>query len=121
MKHETTSKNEKPSVEQASENNKPLDLAFIGGALFVHLVKSKKQKAKIFAISMQDIEYQLNKETKPPTNPKTVILAEYHDFPDVFSKDISDTLRPHGKYDHKIKLLKDKKLSNLRHSAFQGM
>ena len=109
--------NEKPSVEQAGENNKPLDLALIGGAPFIHLARSKKQRAEIFAISMRDIEYQLNNGIKPPTNPKTVIPAEYHDFLDVFSKDISDTLRPYGKYDHKIELLKDKDLGNLGHSA----
>ena len=51
VKDETNSKNEKPSVEQA-DNDKSLDLAFIGGAPFMHLAKSKKQKAEIFAISM---------------------------------------------------------------------
>ena len=109
---------EKPSVEQA---NRPLDLVLIGGAPFMHLAKSKKQKAEIFAISMRDIEYQLNKGTKPLTDPKTVVPEEYHDFFDVFSKDISDTLRPYGKYDHKIELLKDKELSDLGHSALRGM
>ena len=84
----------------------------------MHLVK---KKAEIFAISMRDIKYQLNKTTKPPTNLKTVVLEEYHDFLDVFSKDISDTLRPYGKYDHKIELLKDKQLSNLGHSTLWGM
>ena len=39
----------------------------------------------------------------------------------MFSKDISDTLRPYGKYDHKIELLKDKELSDLGHSALRGM
>ena len=111
----------KPSVERASKNDKPLNLAFIGGALSMHLAKSKKQKAKISAILMRDIEYQLNKTTKSLTNPKTVISEEYHDFLDVFSKDISDTLRPYGKYDHRIELLKDKDLGNLGHSAFRGM
>ena len=116
-KGEAKVEDKKPSVEQA--DSKPLDLAFIGKAPFVHLVKSKKQKAEIFAISMQDIKYQLNKKTKPPTNPKTVVPVEYHDFLDVFLKDISDTLRPYGKYNHKIELLKDKNLANdLGHSAF---
>ena len=114
-------KNEKTTVERASENDKPLNLAFIGGAPFMHLAKSKKQKAKISAISMPDIEYQLNKATKPLTNPKTVVPEKYHDFLDVFSKDISDTLRPYRKYDHKIELLKDKDLSDLGHSALRGM
>ena len=117
-KDKTNSKNKKPSVEQA---NKPLNLAFIDVALFMHLARLKKQKAEIFAISMQDIEYQLNKETKLPTDPKTVVPEEYHDFLDVFSKDISDTLRLYGKYNHKIKLLKDKELSDLGHSALRIM
>ena len=108
IKKETEEKRQ--SVEQA---DKSLDLTFIGGAPFMHLAK---EKAEIFAISMRDIEYQLNKETKPLTDPKTVVLAEYHDFLDVFSKEVSDTLRPYGKYDHKIELLKDKQLSNLGHS-----
>ena len=58
VKDETNLKNEKPSVEQA-DNNKPLDLAFIGGAPFFCLAKSKKPKhrAEIFAILMRDIEY----------------------------------------------------------------
>ena len=116
-------KSEKPSVERAGENDKPLDLALIGGAPFFHLAKSKKpkQRAEIFAISMRDIEYQLNKGTKPPTDPRTVVPAEYHDFLDVFSKDISDTLRPYGKYDHRIEFLKDKDLGDLGHSALRGM
>ena len=118
VKDEKNSKNEKPSVEQA-DNDKLLDLAFIGGASFMHPAKSKKQKAEIFAISMQDIEYQLNKGTKPPTNPKTVVSVEYHNFIDVFSKEASNTLSPHTKFDHKIKLLKD--AGELGHSAFWEM
>ena len=121
-KDESKVEDKKPSVEPANKTNKPLDLALIGGAPFMHLAKSKKQKAEIFAISMRDIEYQLNKTTEPVTNPKTVVLAEYHDFLDVFSKEVSDTLRLYGKYDHKIELLKDKDLaSNLGHSALRGM
>ena len=47
------------SVKSADEADKPLDLAFIGGAPFLRLAKSKKPKhrAEIFAISMRDIEY----------------------------------------------------------------
>ena len=118
-KSETKIENKKTSVEQASENDKPLDLAFIGGAPFMHLAKSKKQKAKISAISMRDIEYQLNKVTKPLTNPKAVVPAEYHDFIDVFLKEASDTFSPHTKFDHKIELLKD--AGELGHSALRGM
>ena len=121
-KYEAKVEDRKTSVDQP-KSDKPLDLAFVGGAPFIRLAKSKKLKhrAEIFAISMRDIKYQLNKGTKPPTNPKTVVPAEYHDFFDVFLKDISDTLRPYGKYDHKIELLKDKELSDLGHSALRGM
>ena len=112
-------KDNKPSVEQANRSNKPLDLAFIGRAPFMHL--AKKQKAEVFVISMRDIKYQLNKTTKPLTDPKTVVPPEYHDFLDVFSKNVSDTLRPYRKYNHKIELLKNKKLSDLGHSALRGM
>ena len=66
---------------------------------------------------MRDIKYQLNKETKPPIDLKTVVFTKYHDYLDVFLKDVSDTLRPYGKYDHKIELLKNATPSNLGHSA----
>ena len=120
-KDEAKVEDKKPNVEQA--DSKPLNLAFIGEAPFMRLAKSKKreQRAEIFAILMRDIKYQLNKTTKPPTDPKTVVPAEYHDFLDVFSKDISDTLRPYGKYDHRIELLKNKNLGDLGHSALRGM
>ena len=115
-KGEAKVENKKPRVEQADENDKPLDLAFIGGAPFMHLAK---KKAEIFAISMRDVKYQLNKGTKPLTDPKTVVPVDYHDYLDVFSKEASDTLSPHTKFDHKIELLKD--AGELGHSALQGM
>ena len=110
MKDKTKVENKKPSVESANKTNKSLDLAFIDGVPFMRLAKSQKpeHRAEIFAISMRDIEYQLNKKTKLPINPKTIVLEKYHDFQDVFSKDISNTLKPYGKYSHKIKLLKNK-------------
>ena len=55
QKLKPNAKENKPSVEQADKRNKPLNLAFIGGAPFMHL--AKKQKADTFAISMRDIEY----------------------------------------------------------------
>ena len=104
----------KPKAEPADET-KPLDLAFIGVAPFQYLTKQKD--VKIFAVFMQDIknelnvilmkniEYQLNKTAKTPTNPNTVVLKEYHKFFDVFSKEALDTLSPHSKYNHQICLL----------------
>ena len=99
-----------PSIEA-----KLLDLAFISAAPFQYLMKQKDME--IFAVSMQGIEnklnmilmknikYQLNKTVKAPTDPKTVVPKEYHKFLDVFSKKALDTLLPHSKYDHQIRLL----------------
>lgn len=78
-------------------------LAFIDAAPFQYLAKQKD--VEIFTISMQDIEYQLSKTAKTLTDPKTVVPEEYHEFLDVFSKKASDTLTPHSKYDHQIRLL----------------
>ena len=59
------------------------------------------------AILMKNIEYQLNKTAKTPTDPKTVVPEEYHKFLDVFSKEALDILLPHSKYDHQICLLEE--------------
>ena len=56
-------------------------------------------------ISMKDIKYQLNKMAKTSTDPKTVVPEEYHKFLDVFSKEALDTLLSHSKYNHQIRLL----------------
>ena len=56
-------------------------------------------------ILMKDIKYQLNKTTKIPSNPKTVVPEKYHKFLNVFSKEALDTLLPHLKYNHQIRLL----------------
>ena len=53
---------------------------------------------------MKDIQYQAEKKARAETNPKSVVPQEYHDFLDVFSKEDSDTLLPHRKYDHTIHL-----------------
>ena len=104
----------KPKAELV-DKIKSLDLAFIGATPFQYLAKQKD--VKIFAVSMQDIEnelnaismkdikYQLNKMVKTSIDPKTVVLKEYHKFLDIFSKEVSDTLSPHSKYDHQIRLL----------------
>ena len=92
----------KPKVELVNET-KPINLAFIGGAPFTYLAKQKNVK------SMRDIEYQLKKATKTPTDLKTMVLEEYHEFLDVFSKEASDTLSEHSKYDHRIRFLESYK------------
>ena len=106
----------KLKVELADET-KPIDLAFIGGALFTYLTKQKN--VEIFAISMRDIEYQLEKATKTPTDLKIMVLEEYHKFLDVFSKEASDTLSEHSKYDYRIRFLEGYK--DHSNSLFQAM
>lgn len=54
----------------------------IGAALFQHLAKQKN--VEIFAISIQDIKYQLNKTEKPATDFVTIVSKCYYDFLDVF-------------------------------------
>ena len=93
----------KPKVELADET-KPINLVFIGGESFTYLVKQKD--VEIFAISMRDIKYQLEKATNTPLDPKTMVLEEYHKFLDIFLKEASDTLSEHSKYDHRIRFLK---------------
>ena len=44
---------------------------------------------------MRVIEYQLEKTAKTPTDPKTVVPEEYHEYLDAFSKEASDTLSEH--------------------------
>lgn len=85
---------------------KPLQLAMIGAAPFAYLAKQKD--VEIFAISMRDIEYQLNKDERPPTDPATKVPECYHEFLDVFSKEASNTVSAHSKHDHVIRLLSEK-------------
>ena len=75
----------------------------VGVALFQYLTKQKG--VEIFGISMRDLEYQLNKADKPITNPATVVPECYNEFLDVFSKEASDKVSSHSKYDHKIELV----------------
>ena len=76
-------------------------------------------KNKLNAISIKDIEYQLNKTARTPTNPKIVVPEEYHKFLDVFSKEALDTLLPHLKYNHQIRLLE--RYRDYRHSPLSKM
>ena len=39
----------------------------------------KLKKAQICAVSMRDLEYLAEIEARSETNPKTVVLREYHD------------------------------------------
>ena len=92
---------DKPTLE-----DKPIEMAMIGAAAYRLL--SRQKNVELFSISLKDIVYQLSKEDRPPTDPKTIVPPEYHEFLDVFSKAASDTLAPHRTYDHRIILEGDK-------------
>lgn len=92
-KRKTTSEEEDPAAS----------ICMIGAAPFVRLTKQKD--VKIFSVSIRDINIELNKQNKPPTDPKTKVPREYHSWLDVFSKWLADKLPPHRKHDHSIELV----------------
>lgn len=60
------------------------------------------KEAQVFAISMKNLEYQVEKEARPETNPRSIVLEKYNNFLNIFSKKISDTFLSYQKYHHKI-------------------
>lgn len=78
----------------------PLEVRAVGAAPFALLVT--KPNIELFAITMKDIEKALSKSAL--TDPATRLPPKYHDFLDVFSKDLANELPPHRKSDHKIPL-----------------
>ena len=96
---------------------KSIQLAMIGAAPFQYLTKQKG--IAIFAISMRDIEYQLSKDKKTPTNPATKISECYYDFLDVFSEEASNTVSVHLKHNYVIKLFGKKITAKQRFIACQ--
>ena len=67
------------------------------------------KKAQVFTVYITDIQYQAEKEAKAETNTKSIILQEYYNLFDIFSKKDSDILFLHQKYDQKIYLEKKQK------------
>ena len=91
-----------PTTKISEPKAKDIDIAMIG--IDVYHAACRLKRAQVFAVSMKDIQYQAEKEARAKTDPKSVVLQEYHDFLDVFSKKDSNILPPHRKYDHKIHL-----------------
>lgn len=56
---------------------------------------------------MRNLKFQAVKKAKPETYPKSVILEEYHNLLDMFSKNDSDTFSFYWKYVHEIILEKE--------------
>lgn len=62
---------------------------------------------EVFAIFMQDINYQLDKDKRPPTEPAMKVSKCYHNFLDVFLKEAFNTMSAYLKHNHVIKLLSE--------------
>ena len=98
--------------EDTNSSTKPkdkLDIAMVGAAPYKLL--TKQSGAEVFAVTLEDIEYQLAKDTraKDPEHIKNLLPEEYHDLIDVFSKEAADELPPRRDCDHKIELLEGHK------------
>ncbi len=61
---------------------------------------------------MKDLEFQAAKEARPETDPKSIVLEEYHDLLNMLSKKDLDTLPSHQIYDHKIMIDEEQKHSH---------
>lgn len=72
---------------------KQIDVTIISADTYCTTCRLKK--AQVFAISIRNLKYQVEREARPKTNPRTVISAEYYDFLDIFSKKNLDTLPPY--------------------------
>lgn len=57
-----------------------VDIAMIGSNTYCIVCRLKK--ARVFAISMRNLRYQVEKEVIPETDPKTIVSTKYHDFLD---------------------------------------
>jgi hypothetical protein len=68
--------------------------------------------AEMFTIIIEDINEYIEKQIQPEPDPVEVLLIEFRQFTDVFSKEASDTLLEYREeYDHKIELEADAELS----------
>jgi hypothetical protein len=69
---------------------------------------SRQKDVKIFVVFMKNLKIQLKKQDSSKIiDSKSIILSEYHDFLNVFSKENTNILSSHKKHDHRIKLEKD--------------
>lgn len=86
---------------------KALEICMIGSTPFMWIVKKKNHE--IFAISIKNIKKVLN--SRQLTDSATVLSEEYHEFLDVFSKQLANSLPSHWLYNHHIHLKPDSQSS----------
>ena len=95
------------STQVSILNTKEIDIIMINANTYCTACKLKS--AQVFAISMRNLKYQAEKETRSETDPRYIVSEEYHNLLNIFSKKNSDILSPHRKYNHKIILEKQNK------------
>jgi len=92
------------SVSSTSSLSKHLKIYAIDSASFLRLARKKNHD--LFVIFMRNIDKAL--KITSFVDFVTLLLFEYHDFLDVFSRELTNTLSERRLYDHKIQLQKSK-------------
>jgi len=92
------------SVLSTSSSSKHLKIYAIDSASFLRLARKKNHD--LFVIFMRNIDKAL--KITSFVDSVTLLLLEYHDFLDVFSRELTNTLSERRLYDHKIQLQKNK-------------
>jgi len=92
------------SIFLTSSSSKHLKIYAINSASFLRLARKKNHD--LFVIFMRDIDKAL--KITSFVDSVTLLSLEYHDFLDVFSRELMNILSERRFYDHKIQLQKSK-------------
>ncbi len=91
-------------IFSTSSSSKHLKIYAIDSASFLRLARKKNHD--LFVIFMRNIDKAL--KITPSVDSVTLLPLEYHDFLDVFSRELTNTLSERRLYDYKIQLQKNK-------------
>lgn len=69
----------------------------------------KIKEAQFFVLFIKNLEYLIQTEVRQVTNPKGIVLEEYDNLLNIFSKKDSNILLSQEKQDYKIILKKEQK------------
>jgi len=92
------------SIFSTSSSSKHLKIYAIDSASFLRLARKKNHD--LFVIFMRNIDKAL--KITSFVDSVTLLLLEYHNFLDVFSRELTNILSERRLYDHKIQLQKSK-------------
>uniref|UniRef100_A0A093Y1I0 Transposon Tf2-6 polyprotein n=1 Tax=Talaromyces marneffei PM1 TaxID=1077442 RepID=A0A093Y1I0_TALMA len=92
----------------------PLQINFVNAAALHTIIRKANDGLDLCRVTLPDIEKTLKKlEHKEPAPDLHSLVPEcYHDLIDVFKAELSETLPPHGSYDHQIELRTENSLHN---------